>query len=111
MGLQPQFQQGDLPEFGALKAGDVLARVGEQRIDVLLLKDTTVARCRAFQRIVDHVPDGPFDVFEGWYRKITLRAVNDFGRYDLAGDILEDAFAIVLEFVLWRNAAASSTSS
>jgi hypothetical protein len=36
--LQPEFQQGDLPEFGTAQWGDVLLRCGQQFFDIVGLE-------------------------------------------------------------------------
>ena len=55
LGLEPVFQQADLPELGSPQRCDVCLWIVEQEIQVIASEQSAVARARAEQGVTDIV--------------------------------------------------------
>src|SRR5690554_8047993 len=100
MRLHPHFQKARLPELGVLQRRDVLGRVAEKLLQIVLAKNAALPRHARRQRIPHQVEIGAVDIFELRDGEIALLAVDDLVRNDKKRGILQHALAVVAQLFL-----------
>ena len=103
LGLQPAFEQCDLPELRMALGRELALGVCQQAIDIGTIEQPTLPGARRIEHLADEIVEGAADVFERRHREVAFRPIDHFVGHQAARSFLENVLAAVADFQFGRN--------